>query len=384
MLRRVLSFLLLTVGLAAFMSRHQAAPSSHLDLHFGFNDFPAGLPNDGGVNDCIASTSPVVGDLFSFQDKLDTRFNDSGADRCFRLYKPPRKPEFPEKLPVVVYFHEMYDRAVHACQEESYIDLRRQAEEKGFALVCADANVHWDIPENKMGKGVCQASSSADFSYVQHILKSIGHHNKTLNPKQVFFMGHSEGAAFTNWASFCFSHEIRGFASSGFGLKLHGPAVLQRHCDKVRLEDYNCQPGVDDGVDVGGYGACNGCEVSPIDPWRTKNVAHQDLRICLLVAENDYFRPTMWSMEAALRHKHIPFRRLLIEGKHEMPQGFGEMMTSCLQVTDYKGPKSAARALEHVASEGVQVSSHRANGTTVNKTTKLRELVQRRADQQIL
>eukprot|EP00448_Togula_jolla_P033902 CAMPEP_0170622224 /NCGR_PEP_ID=MMETSP0224-20130122/29013_1 /TAXON_ID=285029 /ORGANISM="Togula jolla, Strain CCCM 725" /LENGTH=63 /DNA_ID=CAMNT_0010948521 /DNA_START=112 /DNA_END=300 /DNA_ORIENTATION=+ len=63
------------------MSRHQAAPSSHLDLHFGFNDFPAGLPNDGGVNDCIASTSPVVGDLFSFQDKLDTRFNDSGADR---------------------------------------------------------------------------------------------------------------------------------------------------------------------------------------------------------------------------------------------------------------------------------------------------------------
>mmetsp|Transcript_64369 Transcript_64369/g.140126 ORF Transcript_64369/g.140126 Transcript_64369/m.140126 type:complete len:346 (+) Transcript_64369:60-1097(+) len=288
---------------------------------------------DGGIHDCIsAPNGEAIGMLHHFADLEDTRYNHHGAHRCYRLFAPPVDNTVPFKpMPVIIYFHEMLDRAVHACQENSTLDLARQAQARGFALVCADANVHWDIPESNHGQdGICNDEASEDHRYVRHILDSIKSRGK-FDHDRIYFVGHSEGAAFTTWASFCFASEIRGFGASGYGLKLHGAAVEQSHCDKLTGLGYDCQVGKDDGIQVpGGYGACDGCEYSPLKPWKVRNVVGQDLRICLFNGREDYFRPSTWAMEAMLKSLNMPYESIEFEGIHMVPDGFGELLSTCL------------------------------------------------------
>jgi len=289
-------------------------------------------PSDRGLHDCMESPNNAIGFVHGYADVSDTRYNDAGAKRCFRVFNPRQTESVhSKKTPVVVYFHEMLDRAVHACQANSTLDLAEKAKAHGFALVCADANVHWDIPESKKGQeGICDEEASKDHLYVSSLLDYIKSHDN-FDPEQIFFVGHSEGAAFTTWASFCFASQIRGFAASGYGLKLHGAAVTQSHCDKLADLDYDCKAGEDDGVTVsGGYGSCADCEYSPLKPWKAKNVVGEDLRICLFNGREDYFRPSTWALESELHAVRMPFKSIEFEGIHQVPAGFGDLVRSCL------------------------------------------------------
>eukprot|EP00448_Togula_jolla_P004263 CAMPEP_0170608404 /NCGR_PEP_ID=MMETSP0224-20130122/21566_1 /TAXON_ID=285029 /ORGANISM="Togula jolla, Strain CCCM 725" /LENGTH=309 /DNA_ID=CAMNT_0010933627 /DNA_START=79 /DNA_END=1008 /DNA_ORIENTATION=+ len=286
-------------------------------------------PLDGGRHDCIDAPSKAIGVLHGYMDDEDTRYADGGADRCFRIFNPHEAA--PKGLPVVVYFHEMLDRAVHACQEKSPLDLAEKAKAHGFALVCADANVLWDIPEPKKGQeGICGEEASQDHLYVSHLLDVLKS-DKSLDPERIFFAGHSEGAAFATWASFCFASQIRGFASSGYGLKLHGAAVRPSHCKVLSRLGYDCKAGADDGVTVpGGFGSCADCEYSPLKPWKAKNVVGEDLRICLFNGRRDYFRPSTWFLESELKSVKMSYTSIALEGMHQVPTGFGDLLSTCL------------------------------------------------------
>mmetsp|Transcript_32080 Transcript_32080/g.70176 ORF Transcript_32080/g.70176 Transcript_32080/m.70176 type:complete len:355 (-) Transcript_32080:129-1193(-) len=291
---------------------------------------------DEGKEDCITVNSGyAVGDLHTYFDWYDKRFNDAGANRCYRLYTPPVSPDpaaAPKALPVIVFFHEMYDRATHACSSESGLDLVAQAEAQGYALLCADANVHWDIPQPVEGKSVCNKAMSSDHQYVRALIKTI-QKDPRLDSTQIFFTGHSEGAAFSIWASMCFAKFIRGVAPSGMGIKMHGSAVTEEQCDSNTAPDYNCKVGLDDGVKIpDGFGICETCEYTPIKPFKAPSVTGEDLKICLLSGCQDYFRPTMWQLSAALTANQMPHTMHHFTGQHVVPEGYANLLTSCFGI----------------------------------------------------
>jgi len=297
-------------------------------LNFPFDD------PDGGENDCIDTPfgGSLVGSLISYDTPTDTRYNSKGATRCFRAYLPSNIPKGP--APVVVYFHEMFSSATNACRKGGYMGLVEQASEAGFALICADANVHWDIPEAlNRTHAPCSEEDSADHAYVQTIFTMLKKFPDTFDTSRIFLAGHSEGATFTTWAAFCFNREIRGFASSGVGLKLHGAAVTEESC--TSHVDGACLVGVDDGTEVPGlWGECEGCEYSPLKPWKARNVVGDLLSICLFSGCSDYFRHSVTMMEQNLEEVKMPYVMHHFNGGHVIPPSFAETLTECFGLSN--------------------------------------------------
>jgi len=292
------------------------------------------LQKDGGESDCIVTPygGEVVGAMVSYQTN-DTRYDPAGAIRCFRVYMPPGVRHRSAALPVIIYFHEMGSTATNACRRGGPLDLVAEADRRGFALVCADANVRWDVPEaTNTTADPCDATASADHSYVRTVMTTLQKWPDWFDPSRIFLAGHSEGSTFSTWASFCFSREIRGFAPSGFGLKLHGSAVTKERCQGFNAD---CRVSVDDGIVIpGGWGACKNCQCSPLTPWRAKNVVGEDLRACIFSGCQDYFRGSISMMEGLFAEVGVPYDIHHFEGNHAVPQGFGSMLSNCFNISN--------------------------------------------------
>jgi len=359
-----MSLLSLSIAIPTFLSRSHASddlpllePEASLLRTESSEDLEwmriRGDRPDGGVNDCldVPFGGVPVGDVYSYPSPRDTRYNSSGTSRCYRAYVPPSDKPGPK--PVIIYFHSMHSSATAACRRDGgHYDLYENANAKGYALVCADANVHWDVPEaTKSNPAPCSTKDSWDHFYVVHILRTIHSQPDVFDSSKIFFAGHSEGSMFTTWASYCFADKITGFAQSGVGLKLHGNAVTKEHCEKMEgqvggkgrgllpstldPEWYPCKPSTDDGMLIpGGWGGCDDCEYNPLKPWRALNSQGEDLQVCLFSGCDDYFLPSVWAMQEHLDRAEIPYHLQRFDGAHVLPQGYGAMIASCFKLSD--------------------------------------------------
>mmetsp|Transcript_47755 Transcript_47755/g.103950 ORF Transcript_47755/g.103950 Transcript_47755/m.103950 type:complete len:370 (+) Transcript_47755:57-1166(+) len=300
-------------------------------------DAPIVDPPDKGTADCkvFADGGEVVGETFSFIDTADVRFNSHGAVRCYNIYTPEAHPD--KLLPVVIFFHESHGYAAQACRHGGYPGLVDEGDKVGFAVICADANVHWDIPEMSGETGeACDRTKSADQRYLEDILQRVHARKNRFDSERIYLAGHSEGSMFTTWASFCYADQIRGFSTSGVGLKTHGKAVSLAHCGITnQLGEYNCQAEVDDGLLIPkDYGACQHCTYNPVKPWKAANVVGKDLDICLFSGCQDYFLPSMWSFEESLKEVKLNYTMHHFDGEHVIPNGYPTMLSTCFGMAE--------------------------------------------------
>mmetsp|Transcript_9007 Transcript_9007/g.19914 ORF Transcript_9007/g.19914 Transcript_9007/m.19914 type:complete len:363 (+) Transcript_9007:2-1090(+) len=304
------------------------------------------LASDGGEDDCISTHfgGEVVGTLVSFETPFDKRYNTEGAIRCFRAYVPPTARRRKGALPVIVYFHEMGSTATNVCRKNGYGGLVKEADMMGYALVCADANVRWDVPAGTKGnEQPCGEGSSFDHAYLRTLLNTLKAWPDWFDLDNIFLAGHSEGSVFSTWAAFCFAKELRGFSPSGMGLKLHGAAVTEALCQGSSSK--GCLVNVDDGTVVPqGWGSCKGCEYSPLKPWQAKNVVGEELSACIFSGCQDYFRPTVESMQNLLQEVNMPYKTIHFDGKHVLPTDYGILLSNCFNISNATPASNASRS----------------------------------------
>lgn len=264
----------------------------------------------------------------------------AGVHRCYTLYTPttPTKPE--SGWPVVVYFHGMGGTAARTCSasrspnEPDALTNLEHAEELGFALICADSDEDWQFPTvtgtvlksgstqgevveadpgvGGVNKRACSADDTADAVYVSGILDAIDD-NGAFDSERIYFMGFSQGAMMTTWASTCFADRIRGASQAGSGLKVAG-----------------------DGINIPGAACateCDACEFFPIQPGSVEdpllNVVGEELKWCQYAGCSDYLLGSIFSMDQYLTSIGAPHAVQHYDGPHEAPGNWFPMIAQC-------------------------------------------------------
>lgn len=270
-------------------------------------------------------------------------FTSSNIQRCFQVYNP--SPTNDQPNPVMIMAHGSGSNSKLWCGKNNVRDSFASLD---VTLLCTSAGTvesdpikptRWRAPpegSTEANPYPCTEDDSIDVAYFESILDWIASQPSQFDPQRIFNGGFSQGSMFASYASFCFHDRLRGFATSGSGLKVNGPAV--EWCS-----DYDdnrqgfCQIGVTDGwKNTGGFGECDDCRFYPIRPLDgATDVVGEPLKACIHVGENDsrvhgsdqyryYFE------EAGLRTEFTIHPDL----NHSMPPDWVNLYNDCLGFTD--------------------------------------------------
>jgi len=268
-------------------------------------------------------------------------FTSSGILRCFQVYKPSSA----SAAPVVIMAHGANGNSRSFCGNKG---TKKRFAALGTALVCTasiavegDKKPRWRQPE--FGSTVsnpfpCTESDSLDLPYFETVLDWIAAQHE-FDAQRIFNGGFSQGSNFASYISFCFHSRLRGFATSGSGLKVNGPAVEWCSAYDDPEKSGECAVGKRDGWSATekSKGTCDDCRVFPIKPVvNATDITGARLRVCINVGEGDTSR-VHGSDQYRYYYEKAGLRTTFTihpGEKHKMPLDWPAIYDECLGITE--------------------------------------------------